>query len=416
MKTILKFKMTVLFALLVTSFGYTQNENNIDWTIDLEIYKSQLESKHIDLYHTINKQTFDKELSRIKVLSDSASDFEVILELMKLTRRIGDGHTAVSLRHLETHTFPFEVKFIENEWRVVKISHEHKNLLKSSLAAVEGVPIDEVAAKVSEVAQFVENKHSQVVRTGSYLTISELLQALQITKNTNSAEFTFIDLDNKKITVTLEALDEGAAEKTANFVALSISVPEITKPNSPMFDYLWYAPIKSTKAVYIQFNSYPTFEDMQVFGEELVGYITENEIKQVVIDMRNNGGGDLYVGVVLAYALNLADTIDWKQGVYVMTDAVTFSAATSNSALFKQLLNAKIVGQSTGSNPTGYQDMDQFELPNSKLVITYSKRRFELSETVTQGIQPDEFLNYNWKNFSQGNDNMLQWVIKDIKH
>ena len=99
-----------------------------------------------------------------------------------------------------------------------------------------------------------------------------------------------------------------------------------------------------------------------------------------------------------------------------MTDAVTFSAATSNSALFKQLLNAKIVGQPTGSNPTGYQDMDQFELPNSKLVITYSKRRFELSETVTQGIQPDEFLNYNWNDFSQGNDNMLQWVIKDIKH
>jgi hypothetical protein len=415
MKTILKFKMTVLFALLVASFSYAQNENSIDWTTDLEVYKSQLESKHIDLYHSINKQTFDKELSRIKVLSDSATDFKVILELMKLTRRIGDGHTAVSLRHLNTHTFPFEVKFIENKWRVVKISHEHKNLLKSSLVAINGVPIDEVAAKVSEVAQFVENKHSQVIRTGSYLTISELLYALEIIDKENTAFFTFQDENKQEVKISLNTLDKNEASNLENFIELVIGVPQISKPEEPMFDYLWYAPIEQYDAVYIQFNSYPSFEDIQVFGEELVGYITENEIKQVVIDMRNNGGGDLYVGVVLAYALNLADTIDWKQGVYVMTDAVTFSAATSNSVLFKQLLNAKIVGQPTGSNPTGYQDMDQFELPNSKLVITYSKRRFELSETVTQGIQPDELLNYSWSDFSQGNDNMLQWVIKDIK-
>ena len=415
MKTILKFKMTVLFALLVTSFGYTQNENNIDWTTDLEIYKSQLESKHIDLYHSINKQTFDKELSRIKALSDSASDFEVILELMKLTRRIGDGHTAVSLRRLDTHTFPFEVKFIENEWRVVKISHEHKNLLKSSLVAVDGVPIDEVAAKVSEVAQFVENKHSEVVRTGSYLIISELLHALDITKNKHTAVFTFLDKNQQEIIQTLEVFDKSEASNSENFIELAIGVSQIAKPLTPHFDYLWYAPIKNTKAVYIQFNSYTTFEDMQVFGEELVGYIAENEIKQVVIDMRNNGGGALYVGVILAYALNLADTIDWKQGVYVMTDAVTFSAATSNSALFKQLLNATIVGQPTGSNPTGYQDMGQFELPNSKLVITYSKRKFKLSETISQGVQPDVLLNYNLNDYLNGKDNMLLWIIKNFK-
>jgi hypothetical protein len=78
---------------------------------------------------------------------------------------------------------------------------------------------------------------------------------------------------------------------------------------------LWYAPSQGTKDLYINFESYPTFAQMQVFGEELVGYISANRIKQVVIDMRNNGGGDLYVGEVLAYALNLADSIDWEKGV-----------------------------------------------------------------------------------------------------
>ena len=97
---------------------------------------------------------------------DSLTDFEIILKLMRLTRRINDGHTAVSLRNMDTHRFPFEVEYIDNQWRVVKAIKEHKSLLKGSLVAIDDVPIEEVSIKVSEVAQFVENENSKVVRTG----------------------------------------------------------------------------------------------------------------------------------------------------------------------------------------------------------------------------------------------------------
>jgi hypothetical protein len=411
MNKLTKIKILTLMILLSQSI-YTQNTN---WKQDLNEYAFQLESKHIDLYNKISKKDFQNALRKINVISKTENDFNVILELMKLTRQIGDGHTAVSLRNMDTHSYPFEIKYIENEWRVVKVITEHKNLLRSSLVAINGVPIDEVVAKISEVAQFVENEYSKVVRTGDYLTISELLYALNITKEPHSAIFKFQEDNNQNIEIRFNALDKKEASNPENFAELAIGVSQVIKPESPRFDYLWYVPIKNTKALYINFKSYPTFEDMQVFGEELVGFISENKIKQVVIDMRNNGGGDLYVGVVLAYALNLADTIDWNHGVYVMTDAVTFSAATSNSALFKQLLNAKIVGQPTGSNPTGYQDMGQFELPNSKLVITYSKRKFNLSKTIAQGIQPDVLLKHHWSDYQKGIDNMLQWIIKDIE-
>jgi hypothetical protein len=392
-----------------------QTANRIDWKEDLKIYKESLEQKHIDLYHSVSKETFLTEWSKIYNNVESLNDFDIILKLMRLTRQINDGHTAVSLRNMTTHQFPLEVEYIDNQWRVVKVNNKNNNLLKLSLVAIDNVPIKEVSAKVSEVAQFVENQFSQIIRTGNYLTISELLFALNVTKKKNEAVFTFLDANNKKIKTTLKALDVNSLNKTPDFVYLTIGVPEITKPNNPSFPYLWFSPIKNTQAIYINFESYPTFDDMQIFGETLVNYILKNQINQVVIDMRNNGGGDLYVGTVLAYALNLADSIDWKNGVFVLTSNKTFSAATSNTALFKHLLNAKIVGQPTGSNPNGYQDMDQFELPNSKLIITYSKRKFNLSETVTNGIQPDVLLIDNWSDYKLGIDNILQWVIKDLK-
>lgn len=405
-----------VFIVSVFNMLFAQITNKMDWKEDLKIYKASLEQQHIDLYHSITKEDFAAEWNAIYNNVGSLNDFEIILKLMRLTRQINDGHTAVSLRNIATHQFPLDIEYIDNQWRVVKVSNKNSNLLKLSLVAIDDVPIKEVSAKVSEVAQFVENQFSQTVRIGDYLTMSELLFALHITKKEHKAVFTFLDTNNQKINITLTALDTDSLNKISDFVYLSIGVPEITKPNNPSFPYLWFSPIKSTQALYINFESYPTFEEMQVFGETLVNYIFKNQIKHIVIDMRNNGGGDLYVGVVLAYALNLADSIDWKNGVFVLTSNKTFSAATSNAALFKQLLNAKIVGQPTGSNPTGYQDMDQFELPNSKLVITYSKRKFNLSETIIQGIQPDVFLNYNWSDFTQGNDNMLKWAIKNIKH
>ncbi len=415
MNTFIKVIIIYFIALLLSIKGlFAQTSNKINWKEDLKIYKKSLEQKHIDLYHTVPKEEFFNEWNKIYNNVNSLTDFEIILKLMRLTRRINDGHTAVSLRNMDTHRFPFEVEYIDNQWRVVKAIKEHKSLLKGSLVAIDDVPIEEVSIKVSEVAQFVENENSKVVRTGSYLSISELLYYLDIIKNRNTAEFTFLDDNNKKIKITLEALDKSTVDKK-NFTELNIGVPEIVKPDKPMFDYLWYAPIKNTEAIYLNFESYPSFDDMQVFGEKLVSYITKNNKHKIIIDMRNNGGGDLYVGVVLAYALNLADSIDWKNGVFVLTSNKTFSAATSNAALFKQLLNAKIVGQATGSNPTGYQDMDSFTLPNSKLVITYSKRKFNLSSKAKQGIQPDVSLFYNWNDYKNGKDTIMQWIVNNIK-
>ncbi|KJD34242.1 hypothetical protein PW52_13410 [Tamlana sedimentorum] len=412
-KVIINFLMIITVSVINVVFA--QSSREINWTEDLEIYKSLLEEKHINLYHSISKEAFYNQWKNLNNNIKALNDFEIIVELMRLTRQIGDGHTAVSLQNVSTNRFPFEIKYIDKQWRVVNVSKAHKNLLKLSLISIENTPIEEVTTKVSKVTQFVENEYSQVIRTESYLNLGELLHALKITKKPKEAVFTFLDANNQQIKITLKASNQPASNKISEFVNLFIGVPEITKPNNAMFPYLWYAPIKHTKAIYINFKSYPTFEDMQVFGETLVNTISENKFQQVIIDMRDNGGGDLYVGAVLAYALNLADTINWKNGVYVLTSNKTFSAATSNAALYKQLLNAKIVGEATGSNPNGYQDMDSFVLPNSKLTITYSKRLFRLSHKPNCALQPDLIISQKWDDFLQGTDTVLKELIEKIK-
>jgi hypothetical protein len=397
----------------VSQVTLAQNLKVSQWREDLEIYKSGLEQKHINLYHSVKEKDFNKQWSNLHDMLGSLKDFEIILELMRLTRCIKDGHTAVSLRNITTHHFPFELEQVEGEWFVVKTLKEHQNILFSKLQSINGIPVQEVALKVSEVAQFVENEFSLNERTGQYLPMAELLFHLDVISKEKTAVFGFIDKDNIEIQKTLTAIETPFAPAQNNNSEVSLSIPEIKDPVSKNPD-IWYTPILDTEALYINFTSYPGFEEMQLIGEQLVSYIEKNQIKQVLIDMRENGGGDLYVGTVLAYALNLSDTIDWENGVYVLTGNKTFSAATSNAALFKQLLNARIVGEPTGSNPNGYQDMDTFVLPNSKLTITYSKRHFRLGDHEGKALFPDILISQNTEDLYQSKDTLLKALIKEL--
>ena len=407
--------LIIILSFLISSNTFSQSIDIESWTKDIDFYKTNLEQKHIDLYNTISKVEFEKEIKQIKSTINEKSGVEIILDLMRLTRKIGDGHTAFSLRGVTTHLFPIEIYKVNGKWRVIKTTNNHKNLLGKILTKIDGKSINKIAKEVSKVAQYVENEQSEIIRTSEYLMISDLLFGLQLTNNEFKAEFSFLDDNNKESRVVLNAINNKIYYENTNFQTFKIKIPEIKNPNDLEHDYLWFSSIKDTKGIYIKFESYPSFEEMEKFGESVLNYVNENQVKQVVIDMRNNGGGDFFVGTFLAYYLNLADSIDWKSGVYVLTDKVTFSAATSNASQFRQIINAKIIGEPTGSNPVGYQDMGQFTLPNSGMIVTYSKRLFRFQDKVTQGVQPDVLIEYDWKSYSKGIDNMMEWVIDDIR-
>lgn len=215
---------------------------------------------------------------------------------MRLTRKIGDGHTAFSLRGVETHLFPIEIYKIDGQWRVIKTTVQHKNLLGKILTKIDGKSIHEIAKAISKIAQYVENEQSEVIRTGEYLMISELLFGLQLTNNEFKSAFSFLDDNQKESKVWLNAINSKNYYENTDFQSFNIIIPEIQKPANSIHDYLWFSSIKDTEGIYIKFESYPSFEEMENFGNSVLNYINENKIKQVVIDLRNNGGGDFFVG------------------------------------------------------------------------------------------------------------------------
>ncbi len=401
------------------SVSNAQNSNVNSWIEDIDIYKRKLEENHIDLYHTISKQQFDLEIKKIKESLQNLEDFQVIIELMKLTQRVGegkgDGHTSIPLWGMSLHEFPIKLFDFENDLRVIKVTEEHKHILGKQLISINDVSIKEVYSKVSKLTPFTENKQSSMDRTCSYMIVSEILNGLNIIGKENEAKFTF--MDDKGILETLILKSYSKSELTAlKYSEYSILHPEIKTPIDAKFPNLWFTPLHNKKTIVIKFKNYPSEKDMNNFSEDVYNYIQEHKSSSLIIDLRDNYGGDFFMGQILASWLNACDSIKWSTNVYVLVNRKTYSAAMVNTIQFKQILNAKIVGEPTGANPNGYQDMGTFNLPNSKLLVTYTKRLFRFQDMNTMGVQPDILISPSFEDFKNGYDRVLSKVLNEINN
>ena len=409
----------ICISVILSSICSAQKSRVENWMEDINFYHQTLEKNHIDLYHTISKNKFNSEILNIKEKLPKLNDFQVIVELMRLTHKVGggkgDGHTSVPLWGMDLHKYPIKLFDFGNEIRVIEADNNHKYLIGKKIISIDGIPIDKVYSKVSELTPFTENNQSSMDRTCSYMMISEVLEALGIVKIKEKAKFTFIDDNGVEEMITMKSYSKVELD-SFEFETTQVSNTYFQRTKDSKIKDLWFTSLNNSKAVYIKFGEYPSENEMNDFSESVYNFIEQNKSESLIIDLRNNYGGDFFIGQILASWLNACDSIIWKSNVYVLIDRVTYSAAMVNALQFKQLLNAKVIGEPTGANPNGYQDLGQFKLPNSDLLITYTKRLFRLQDLETKGLQPDILIRPKWDNYKKGVDEVLYWVLNDIKN
>jgi hypothetical protein len=107
----------------------------------------------------------------------------------------------------------------------------------------------------------------------------------------------------------------------------------------------------------------------------MLDVIRERNPEKLVIDLRQNRGGDYTVGEkYLIHPVRDIPSINKKGHLFVLIGADTFSADMNNAAQFHSQTAALLVGQEIGEKPNGYQEPRSIILPNSHLTVRYSTR------------------------------------------
>lgn len=166
--------------------------------------------------------------------------------------------------------------------------------------------------------------------------------------------------------------------------------------------------------------------------------VNENEIKNIAVDLRKNGGGSsivinqflsfidiqsyMYIGNNLLYN-NPKDFRDitpndpplFKGSVYLLTSNSTFSAASDFVVILKANSVAKVIGQPTGNIPSFFGNIKSSSLPNSKFLFQYATTRYKYpvpEDEQYKAIIPDYPIEYSKRDIVEKRDPWLEFVTE----
>ena len=379
---------------------------------DVELYLTELERIHPNPYHATSKADYRTAADRLIARLPELDDDQLMVELLRLVALLGerDGHANMNplaghrrVLHfypLATYEFADGVYVIAAPGRPQLVGHK--------LVAIDAKPIADVLRLVDPLVTY-DNALSRASHRSPYLVSAEVLHGLGITPTPSRA------------VLTVEgAADTALTPVTANAYvnAMRPSYPTLDgmpKRSKPLFvqkrgTSQWLTTIDNGRAVYFAYNSVQGYP-MEI-ADRLVRLARRAKTRHVIIDLRNNGGGDINTYPYLLNALK-SRAVNKRGKLVVLIGRTTYSAAVHFAVDLKRGTRAIFMGEPTGGSPNHYSDTDPVPLPVSGYTINIPRLHFEkLPGQSGLQLDPDVAVALTGADFFAGRDPVLARALR----
>lgn len=447
---------------------------------DFRLLRNALEEGHGGLYRYTPKQELDQQFETILgKLSQPLTAREFLLHLAPLIANINDGHTRLMLPsphadYLKKQPiiFPFKLKFIKKKVHLFRNYSEHTNMVMGGeVISINGQPISTIIEKmlpiISSDGHIESAKYRRLESTGYFGETYNILFGI-------TTEYSVVyHLPGTKDVKTIKC--KGLTEDQLN-AAFKKRYPEAAKVKPPIeLEYKGNIPVLTIRTFgggYTKAGiSYPEFL------KNAFTQFHEKKIKNLVIDLRGNGGGsDEYGKMLFAYLTdspfqyykhlevkqnkhsfwphtnfpegekelaasikkNNRGTYDvveskhpnlgiqqplkptFKGNVFILIDGRSFSATGECTSLIHFYKKAKFVGEECGAgyygNTSGF--MPTLTLPNSRLRIRIPVVKYTMAVSgypPDRGIIPDYPVVPKMSDLLNGRDTEMEFVLELIE-
>jgi hypothetical protein len=301
---------------------------------------------------------------------------------------------------------PLDIKRFGDDYRIDFVAAGQEKALGTRVLKINGMPIKDARELLLKMTPQDETPVLAQVRTENFLTMGIVLHGFGIIPSRNAAPFSLAGDNGREFDMEFHAL---APSATIRWVPAYKEPPLFRqKPGEPF----WYTSLSEARAVYCNFRSY---RELSKHARGLMEMLDRQRPDKLVIDLRQNGGGDYYEGLrYLVEPIRQRQDINRKGHLFVLIGPHTFSAAMSNAAHFRTKTAAILVGEAIGEKPNSYQEARQMYLPNSHLLVRYSTQFYRFVKDGENMIRPDQEIAPSWNEFKSGRDPVLEWVLKSV--
>ncbi len=334
-------------------------------------------------------------------------DSEIVLQIMRL---IAMAHVAHNTVHLPLSLgfydrLPLFFHWYSDGLAVTAASPQYSDALGARVLSLGG---KDPAQLLSDLAPYVSHENDVWLRQQS----TQLLRTAAVLRH-----FALVNTEGK-VSIALQKGEQqpftiqvkpGDPNPQRQLLTDTIHVPTPLFRSQPKA--YWYQYIEDSQTFYIQYNQCTNDPKLRFseFAAKALADLDSHPVKRVVIDLRQNGGGDS--SIIAPLRRGLASRLKKIGPVYVIIGGNTFSSAELNAIDLRRILHARLVGEPTGGKPNSYGEIKTLTLPNSKLVVQYTSKWFGSSHDGPAALQPDIPAPYSLADLIAGRDPALAAAI-----
>ena len=372
------------------------------WREDLATLARELPKRHANAFAFLPKAEFERRVADLDRRIPSMSSDEVFVALLQLVNAIGDGHTTI-VAPADREEMPIELMQIDGRFRVTAAGAGLEKMLGATVVAIDDTPIAEAHKRALTLTPSQELPELREGRVVFYLARGLTLHGLGITHRRDSAVYTLRDDAGRTFKVEVKGLGTAAeAPMTSLHAATAL------RYRNPKDDF-WCTPLADDKAVYCGWRAYPRLHEN---AQAMFALIDKIKPQKLILDMRDNGGGDNTVGYA-ELVKPIAERADLNRSdrLFILIGPLTFSAAMNNAAQFQDETHATLVGGTIGEKPNSYQEPRSLRLPNSRLNVRISTLYYEFRKHGENAVRPTHEVIPTWADVKAGRDPELAWVL-----
>ena len=385
------------------------------WREDLRFFAERMPATHKNLFHKMSKVEFDAAVKHLDEKIPTLADHEVIVELMRIIAKVGDGHTgAHSAQFLFAGgVYPVQFHLFEDGLHIRRASAEHANVNGGRVVRIGDLSAEEAMKRVAEIVW--RDNDMGIKDIGPRLLSSpQVLHALRISNALESVKITVMK-DGREVTSEMKPDAKAADLRTGTTSLVDSRASGTAQPlwlKNPG-DNFWYEFLPEKKVMFVQFNAVQNKqnETVEAFFNKVFDFAEKNPVEKLVLDLRMNGGGNNFLNLPLTLRA-IRSPLNQTGKFFVIIGRETFSAAQNTVNELEKYTNVIFVGEPTAATPNHYGDAARITLPNSKLTVQASTLWWQDADPRDrrQWKAPDVAADLTFDAYRQGRDPAMEAI------
>jgi hypothetical protein len=352
------------------------------WRYDLALLAREVKRTGYSPFRFVSREEFDAAVKRLHDSIPHLTDVQIVIEMMKLLRTVGDGHTGVlgaPGRPEFAHALPVQLYLFQEGLYIIAADPKYRELLGAEVLRLGDHTVPQVMGALDPLVSR-DNDLWPAQMSPYRMRHPALLKGLGLIDDDKQVSLRVRGLDGQQRTVTVAA--DSTAPDIWNVLPHPkhwVSLPQTLKQPVPLYlknmgTHYWFEHLPQAKVVYCQYNRVLDAggETLAEFSDRLFQFIHAHDVAKLVIDLRWNNGGNTYLNEPFLHELIGSAKVNRRGKLFVIIGRRTFSAAQNAASLFERHTEATFVGEPTGSSPNFVGEEPTFTLPYSKILANVS--------------------------------------------